>query len=74
MTETFYQIESRLVSNPCVEGQAMIKMDKTDPRMNNRPYRSLVGSLLYVKTGKRPDIVYAVCQLGQYLEFPHEEQ
>ena len=41
--------------------------------MKNRPYRSLVGSLLYVATGTRPDIAYAVCQLSLHLEFSHEE-
>ena len=41
--------------------------------MKNRPYRSLVGSLLYVATGTRPDIAYAVCQLSRRLKFPHEE-
>ena len=61
------------MSNPSVEGQAMVKMDKIDNRMKNRPYRSLVGSLLYVATGTRPDIAYAVCQLSRHLEFPHEE-
>ena len=51
----------------------MFKMDKIDTRMKNRPYRSLVGSLLYVATCTRTDIAYAVCQLSRYLEFPHEE-
>ena len=59
--------------NPSVEGQAIIKMNEIDTRMKNRPYRSLVGSLLYVATGTRPDIAYAVCQLSSHLEFPHEE-
>ena len=41
--------------------------------MANRPYRSLVGSLLYVATGTRPDIAFAVCQLSRHLEQPSEE-
>uniref|UniRef100_A0AAV1TKE2 Polyprotein n=1 Tax=Peronospora matthiolae TaxID=2874970 RepID=A0AAV1TKE2_9STRA len=51
----------------------MVKMDKADTRMKNRPYRSLEGSLKYVATGTRPDIAYAVCQLSRHLEFLHKE-
>ena len=51
----------------------MIKMSEINTRMKNRPYRSLVRSLLYVETGTRPDIAYAVCQTSRHLEFPHEE-
>jgi hypothetical protein len=32
------------------------------------PYRSLVGQLLYVAIGTRPDIAYAVQQLSQFLD------
>ncbi|KAI9919345.1 hypothetical protein PsorP6_017633 [Peronosclerospora sorghi] len=45
-----------------------------ETKMENRPYRSLVGSLLYVATGTRPDIAFTVCQLSRHLEQPCEEQ
>jgi hypothetical protein len=61
------------VNNPSVEGQFLVKCEKKDPKMENRPYRSLVGSLLYVATGTRPDIAFAVCQLSRHLEQPSEE-
>ena len=73
MNEKFDQVDSRNVSNPRVEGQDMVKMDKTDPIMKNLPNRSLVGSLLYVETGTRPDIAYAVCRLSRHLVCLHEE-
>ena len=73
MVEKFNQVDAKAVLIPSVEGQAIIKMNEIDTRMKNRPYRSLVGSLLYVATGTRPDIAYAVCQLSRHLEFPHEE-
>ena len=34
------------------------------------PYRSLVGSLMYLSTGTRPDISYAVKELSRFLENP----
>nr|CCA26838.1 putative polyprotein [Albugo laibachii Nc14] len=48
-------------------------MEQGDPRMKNRPYRSLVNSLLYISTGTRPDIAFSVCQLSRHLEKPSEE-
>ena len=73
MVEKFNQVNAKPVYNPSVEGQTMVKCEELDPKMENRPYRSLVGSLLYVATGTRPDIVFAVCQLSRHLEKPSEE-
>lgn len=70
----FNQIGSRAVYNPNVQGQSMAKFKEKDPRMENRPYRSLLGSLLYVATGTRRDIAFEVCQLSRHLEKPNEEQ
>ena len=44
MAEKFNQVDSKLVHNPSVEGQNMTKCEEKDPKMENRPYRSLVGS------------------------------
>ena len=38
--------------------------------MQSRPYRSLIGSLMYLAMGTRPDIVYSLQQLSQYLANP----
>jgi hypothetical protein len=73
MTEKYNQMHAKPVNNPTVEGHFLAKSDKDDQRMKNRPYRSLVGSLLYVATGTRPDISFAVCQLSRSLEHPTEE-
>jgi hypothetical protein len=72
MVEKYNQVNAKPVSNPCVEGQFLVKSDKDDPHMQNRSYRSLVGSLLYVATGTRPDVAFAVCQLSRCLEHPTE--
>lgn len=36
----------------------------------NIPYRELIGSLMYLAVGTRPDIMYAVSKLSQFLETP----
>ena len=72
MVEKFNQVGSKPIYNSSVEGQNMVKREEQNPKMENRPYRSLVGSLLYVATGTRPDIAFAVCQLSRHQK-PSEE-
>ncbi|KAI9905634.1 hypothetical protein PsorP6_013785 [Peronosclerospora sorghi] len=74
MVDKYNQDDAKPVYNPVVEDQLLTKNEKKDGKMDNRPYRSLVGSLLYVATGTRPDIAFAVCQLSRHLEQPCEEQ
>ena len=62
LVEKYNQVDPKPAYNPSVEGQNMVKCEEKDPKMEHRPYRSLVGSLLYVATGTRPDIAFAVCQ------------
>ncbi|XP_046145331.1 secreted RxLR effector protein 161-like [Osmia bicornis bicornis] len=42
-------------------------------RMNQVPYRSLIGSLMYLATSTRPDIAHAVSALSQFNDNPGEE-
>ena len=42
-----------------------VKLSKGDPVTKNRPYRALVGSLLYV-LGSRPDVASAIRACSQY--------
>lgn len=39
----------------------------------NLPYRELIGSLMYIMLGSRPDLCYAVGYLSRYQENPSEE-
>ena len=56
MIQRFQQAEAKPVKNSSIEGQFLVKSNKKDPRMDKRPYRSLVGSLLYVANGTRSDL------------------
>ena len=73
MVEKYNQVNSKFVDNPCVVGQFLSKIEEKDSRMVNRPYRSLVGWLLYIANGTRPDIAFAVSQLSRHLENSSEE-
>ncbi|POM72955.1 Integrase catalytic core protein [Phytophthora palmivora] len=44
--------------------------DDDKAKMKSKPYRSLVGSLMYLACGTRPDIAVAVAKLSRYLENP----
>ena len=63
MVDKFNQVGAKVVKNPSVESQVLLKCEEKDPKMEIRPYRSLVGSLLYVATGTRSDIAFAVGRL-----------
>nr|CCA21616.1 putative polyprotein [Albugo laibachii Nc14] len=42
-----------------------------DANMKNKPYRSLVDSLLYKAMSTRTDVAFAVCELSRFLEKPY---
>ncbi|UYV61059.1 hypothetical protein LAZ67_1003272 [Cordylochernes scorpioides] len=50
------------------------KMCPTDNQeieeMNKIPYRQTIGSLMYLMTGTRPDIAYAVSRVSQFMNNP----
>ncbi|XP_071039513.1 uncharacterized protein [Parasteatoda tepidariorum] len=50
----------------------MIKVKKANPLSSHIPYRSAVGSLLYLAMGNRPDIAYAVSLVSRKLDNPTE--
>ncbi|OWZ06003.1 polyprotein [Phytophthora megakarya] len=41
--------------------------------MKEKPYRALVGCLLYITTCTRPDVAYIVTQLSRFLENPGQQ-
>ncbi|EPS58475.1 hypothetical protein M569_16339, partial [Genlisea aurea] len=66
---------SRPQSLPLQKGfkavKAMCPKDDTErEEMKKVPYRSAIGSLLYIALGTRPDIAYAVCSLARFSHDP----
>ena len=71
IVDQFGQTDSHPVSTPMVPGLIIRRPDPTLPITGNisswmarTPYRSLVGSLMYLAVGTRPDIAFAVGRLA----------
>jgi hypothetical protein len=63
--------KSKRVDTPIPAGTSMTE----DPGIqldDDKPYRQIVGSLLYCAMSTRPDIVHAVTQLSRHLSAPHQ--
>ena len=75
VVERFDVHAARPVDTPMVAGLHLRRPDKTIPIteelatwMKNTPYSALVGSLMYIAIGTRPDIAYAVGRLASFLD------
>lgn len=56
------------VGVPSDTNQKLLQNDDSEP--SNFPYRQLIGSVMYLAMGTRPDISYAVGVASRYLEKP----
>ena len=74
VVDQFNQVEAHPVDTPMVAGLQLRRPDKSEltPSIetwqSRTPYRSLVGSLMYICRGSRPDIAYAVSCLASFLD------
>jgi len=75
IVEKFRLFDAHPVDTPMVAGLQLRRPDKSQPIdgelaawLKRTPYRSLVGTLMYVAVGTRPDIAYAVGRLASYLD------
>ncbi|GMF58100.1 unnamed protein product [Phytophthora fragariaefolia] len=50
------------------------KADEEKAKMRSKPYRSLIGCLMYLACGTRPDISVAVAKLSRFLGNPGEKR
>ena len=75
VVDQFNQRDAHPVDTPMVAGIQLQRPNKNDPTppevtawAARTPYRSLVGSLMYIAIGTRPDIAYAVGRLTSFLD------
>jgi hypothetical protein len=70
MLKRFQMEDSTPVSTPMVVG-CKISKDDISPYVDQRTYRSMIGSLLYITTS-RPDIMQVVGMVGRYQSAPKQ--
>ena len=57
---------NKLVKVPLTVGTVLQKPAEAEEQLGNFPYRSLVGSLLFLATRTRPDLLFPVILLSQF--------
>lgn len=70
--EKFGMVNCNAVQTPMESGVQLIKnLENEQPgQIANVPYRQIVGSLMYLAVGTRPDLSYVVSVLNKFLEQP----
>jgi len=75
VVEQFGQKDAHTKDTPMVGGLRLERPNKSAPVLaeiedwiKKTPYRSLVGSLMYIAIGTRPDIAYSVGRLASFLD------
>jgi len=71
--EKFHMHESKPVGIPSVSVQDPENSVTKERVGDDVPYRAVIGSLMYLATGTRPDISYAVSTVSQELNNPSVE-
>ena len=70
---TFGMADCKPASTPLDAGTKFTKESENDSVRTNKPYREVVGSLLYLANGTRPDLAYAVAYMSQFCNNPTDE-
>ena len=60
------------VTSPLSPSERPLKRNELEPAADIKEYQSAIGSLLYTAIITRPDILFAVCCLSQFLSDPSE--
>jgi hypothetical protein len=70
MLKKFGMQDAKLISTP-MSTNGNLDSDFDGKIVNQKEYRSLIGSLLYV-TASRPDVMFSVCMCARYQASPRE--
>ncbi|XP_042891557.1 uncharacterized mitochondrial protein AtMg00810-like [Penaeus japonicus] len=68
--DRFRMLDCHARNTPCDPSIVITYTVESDVLANANLYREIVGSLIYIMTGTRPDICYAVTKLSQYMSKP----
>jgi len=69
----FVMENSNTVSIPLPKGITLMKGITEQPKDQVTTYQSMIGSLIYLCTGTRPDLVYTISFLAQFSSCPADE-
>ena len=69
----FGQENCKKVTTPLPGGYKPLKNDGQATKQEIQQFQSIIGSLLYLTLGSRPDIAYAVILLSQFMANPSKE-
>ena len=69
----FGMTNSRFAATPLPQGYKPLNNDATPDPILRSKFQSVIGSLLYLMLGTRPDIAYAVTHLSQFTVNPSRE-
>uniref|UniRef100_T1IX58 Reverse transcriptase Ty1/copia-type domain-containing protein n=1 Tax=Strigamia maritima TaxID=126957 RepID=T1IX58_STRMM len=64
LANVFNIVKNEIVKVPVTVGTTLVKC-KEGESVEDFPYRSLIGSLMFLASRSRPDILYAVTYLSQ---------
>lgn len=70
LLDQFGMSQCRPCATPMISSKNSAVSDNTDTDSIKFPYRSAVGALMYLMTGTRPDIAYAVSVVSRRMENP----
>ena len=71
--ERFEMMDCRVADTPMVEGYKPLPNEGPVNAQLRQQYQSVIGSLLYLMLGTRPDITYAVTKMAQHAANPTQE-
>ena len=70
LLEKFGMEDAKSVATPCDANNKLVKVEDGEERIGQGIYQSAVGSLMYLATGTRPDIIFAVCNVAKFCSDP----
>jgi hypothetical protein len=71
--ERFNMMDCRVAATPMVEGYRPLAHEGPVDEQRRHLFQSIIGSLLYLMLGTRPDIAYAVTKLAQHAANPSKD-